>query len=104
MSIFATAKSLKSIIRMSIAGVVPPCRDITRLLSQSMDGVLPFGTRVKIRFHLLFCIYCSRYKKQLQFIRRVSRSMQDHVARISGAKLPADARERLKQALKNEPK
>ncbi len=44
------------------------CKDITALISQSMDAELPFKIRLGIRFHLMMCRLCLRYKKQLELV------------------------------------
>ena len=38
-----------------IAERTPKCREVVRLLSQSMEVKLPLATRIKIRFHYLIC-------------------------------------------------
>ena len=49
-----------------IAKRTPKCREVVRLLSQSMEVKLPLTTRIKIRFHYLICVWCQRYGEQLQ--------------------------------------
>src|ERR1700752_2728361 len=62
-----------------IAKGAPNCREVVRLLSQSMEVKLPVTTRIKIRFHYLICIWCYRYGKQLQALRSISSSLPEHV-------------------------
>jgi len=97
-------KGLKLRIGM-IAGwlikMTPPCNRIVKLVSEGMDHPLPLGTRVKIRLHFLVCKWCERYKQQLVFIRS---AMHQHPDKLMGqepsAGLSAEARERLKQVLR----
>lgn len=66
-----------------------------------MDRKLPFHERMFIRFHILMCKYCSRFRRQLLLLRELSRS--DKIDRISqdiAAGLSLDARERIKALLK----
>lgn len=49
------------------------CKDISRLVSDSMDRNLPLKHRLGIRFHLMMCRYCSRFAKQLKKMRRMIR-------------------------------
>lgn len=49
------------------------CKDISRLVSESMDRRLSWRQRLGIRFHLLMCRYCTRYQKQLLLLRRLLR-------------------------------
>jgi hypothetical protein len=81
-----------------IARITPPCHDITRLLSQSMDRQLPLHTRLAIRLHFEICVWCKRYGQQLAVIRQASRS--ECAEKISQASLPDEARKRIKAAVR----
>ena len=77
------------------------CKDVSQKFSESMDRKLPFHERMFIRFHILMCKYCSRFRRQLLLLRELSRS--DKIDRISqdiAAGLSLDARERIKALLK----
>src|ERR1700761_261426 len=55
---------------VSLIGMhTPRCREVVRLLSQSMEINLPLTTRIKIRFHYLICVWCYRYGKQIRVLR-----------------------------------
>jgi len=45
------------------------CRDATALASRAMDAPLPWRQRLSLRMHLAMCRYCTRYQRQLRFIR-----------------------------------
>jgi hypothetical protein len=45
------------------------CKEATRLLSQAQDRRLSYGERVKLRLHLLACIACTRFSRQLAVMR-----------------------------------
>lgn len=45
------------------------CKEASRLLSQQEDRPLSFGERVKLRFHLVACRACTRFSRQLAFMR-----------------------------------
>ena len=78
------------------------CKDVSQLISQSMDRSLPFYQRVLMRMHLLMCKYCSRCKEHFEALRIASRHEE-----LSGNELDAsralshDGKERLKKFLKN---
>jgi predicted anti-sigma-YlaC factor YlaD len=72
------------------------CKDITRLVSESMDHTLPLIQRIKIRIHLGMCKYCARFEKQVRLLRTV---YQKHEKVPSEAALSAKARERIRHAL-----
>jgi thioredoxin-related protein len=67
----------------------------------SLDRKLPWWERLLIGMHLMMCRYCSRFKKQLLQLRRFSRSraLVEYSVDPSAA-LPAEARERIKNALR----
>ena len=45
------------------------CKEVTRLLSQAQDRPLALGERIKLRLHLVACTACTRYARQLAFMR-----------------------------------
>lgn len=78
------------------------CKEVSKMVSASLDRTLPFHQRAMIRIHLLMCKYCARLKDQLVIIRDACRLDDlcgedfDHTH-----PLPHDARNRLKQTLTN---
>lgn len=77
------------------------CREVTELYSESMDHDLPMGQRVSLWAHFSVCKWCTRYKQQLHFIRRVLRRYPDRLlGQGPSAGLPPQVRERLKQTLR----
>jgi hypothetical protein len=42
------------------------CKQASQLISQSLDHPLSLSNRIKLRFHLLLCDACSRFRKQLE--------------------------------------
>ena len=49
------------------------CKDASRLISQMQDGDIPFRQRARIRLHLLLCDACTRFEKQVRFLRAALR-------------------------------
>ena len=45
------------------------CKEATRLLSQAQDRALTYSERVKLRLHLAACVACTRFSRQLAFMR-----------------------------------
>lgn len=78
------------------------CRDVTRLISLSMDRSLPLGNQIGVRIHLLLCRFCARYERQLHLIRDTVRRLvtEEKTAKgpFSGG-LSENARERIRQSL-----
>ena len=81
------------------------CRQVTRLVSQSMDARLPWYQRFAVRLHLLYCVWCRRYAAQVQFLRKAGKGLA--TANAAPLKLSEEAKEqmsrRLEEALKNPP-
>ena len=76
------------------------CKDATRLVSESIDRKLPFHQRIGIRIHLLMCKFCSRYEKQLVFLRKASRTQKMHDENTeSYISLPPEVQKRIKNFL-----
>lgn len=48
-------------------------RAMVPFMSQSLDRPLALNERLKLRLHLLVCAWCSRYFKQISFLRRLMR-------------------------------
>ena len=78
------------------------CKDVSQLISESMDRALPFYQRVLLRIHLLMCKYCSRCKENFETIRSASCYEELHGKDLDDSRgLTNDGRERLKEFLKN---
>ena len=78
-----------------------PCREMSRLASESLDRDLDRFERIAIGSHRLYCRACRRYASQLATIRAA-------MARLAAATdlddgpgpgLPADVRTRIERAL-----
>ncbi len=87
-------------IVLFICRFTPTCPEVVRILSLGMDKQLSLMMRMKLRVHYLMCSFCERYMKQLKYIRQVSREFPDKIGEISDATLPAEAKQRLKEALR----
>ena len=58
---------------MEWLGLKHYCLDVTRLVSQAQDAPLPWRQRVRVRLHLSVCAACSRFERQLRFLREAAR-------------------------------
>jgi hypothetical protein len=75
------------------------CKQISRLISDSMDRQLPLTTRMGIRFHLMMCALCRHYRKQLLYIKNILHNTPDPQD-LSCQALSEHARQRIEQRLK----
>ncbi len=77
----------------------PKCREMVRILSQSMDEPLPLMMRIKKHLHFLICCWCQCYEEQLRYMGDTARQFPEHADEASDEPFPAEARERIKQKL-----
>jgi len=80
-----------------IGSVSPNCREAIRLQSEALDHPLTWLQRVGLRIHLILCVWCLRYGKQIQFLRTTAQQC-DHEHSPKQI-LPKEARERIKEKL-----
>ncbi len=45
---------------------IPTCKDMSELVTDYLDGALPWSTRQKARLHLLLCHACRQYFDQMR--------------------------------------
>ena len=80
------------------------CREISKLVSESMERDLPLGQRLGVRMHLMMCRMCSGFARQVRLLRRAARENPERLGPDESApvaKLPEATRERIKAALAN---
>jgi len=46
------------------------CKEASRLISQGMDRRLSFPERFAVRLHVGICDACTRFTRQVEFLRR----------------------------------
>lgn len=81
------------------------CKEVTHLISESLDRELPFRNRLGARMHLAMCKLCRRYRRQLLFLRNACRDYgpgleNEEIPPL--VKLPIEARERIKEAINSD--
>lgn len=77
---------------------MPSCREVTQMVSESMDRPLSIRTRIWMWMHLIMCRYCKRFRRQMLGLRIASRlTPADDAAPLAEA-----ARQRIKAALESE--
>ena len=70
------------------------CREVPAEVNQLLDGELPLRRRIALRLHILMCVHCRRYLRQ---IRLLCESMTQHWGRASDAEVER-VMERLREA------
>ena len=80
------------------------CKEVSRLLSESMERKLSFWERMGLWFHLSMCKLCKGFSKDLQQLREAARRHAEDVENDTGdsdAVLSSEARERMKRRLES---
>jgi hypothetical protein len=83
-----------------LACLTPRCTDVTGLVSESMDRMLPVSTRIKLRLHLMICEGCAQYRRQLLALRQATRRSASEAHAQQDVQLSSAAKARLKEALR----
>ena len=81
------------------------CRQVTRLVSQSMDTKLRWYQWLGMRIHLLYCVWCRRYASQIRFLHKACKHMDAEAtpSHTLSAESKEKMRARLQEAMKDEP-
>ncbi|MGD9720118.1 MAG: hypothetical protein AB7O59_08225 [Pirellulales bacterium] len=78
------------------------CKDVSKLLSESLDRKLPFWTRMGLWMHLSMCRLCWGFRKDLLHIHsetRLHASEIERDAHEANGNLSEESRKRMKQLL-----
>ncbi len=99
MSLYRPTNWFEKEIALFLWRVTPPCRSITRLISDAMDRPLPWRKRVALYLHRMICIGCDRYHEQLHFTHDTIHGLEVHLNEASEDRLSTDAKDHLKHTL-----
>jgi hypothetical protein len=77
----------------------PKCREMVRILSDSMDRPMPLSMRIKKRLHYLICCWCQRYEEQLYYLRETASGFPDHADKSSDDRLSPSVKTRIKNKM-----
>lgn len=79
------------------------CREVSRLVSESMESSLPWRQRFGLRLHFMICVSCARYHHQTLLIRELIRNYlsEEESEADAGDRLSTESKERMKKALKD---
>ena len=53
------------------------CKEAHRVLCEAQDSKLSFARRLALRWHLAICDHCTRFGRQLDFLRTAVRRYRD---------------------------
>jgi hypothetical protein len=86
-------------IRSGFAALSPTCREAVRAQSEHLDHPLPPMKRLGLWLHLLVCVWCRRYGKQIDLLHDQARRHAEDLTAAAPRTLTPEARERIKRKL-----
>jgi hypothetical protein len=98
-SVLARRNWWQTMLVKLIGKSTPKCREMVRILSQSMDEPMPLIMRVKKHLHFLICCWCQRYEEQLRYIHETAHQFPERADEASDVIFPPETKERIKQKL-----
>lgn len=76
------------------------CKDASRLISENLERPLGFWERWGLRLHLMMCLYCRRFERQMALMRKALRMLGKRAeVDTDGTGFPPEARERIRKAV-----
>src|SRR4030095_5395934 len=84
-----------------ILRTLPPCKEIVKIVSASLDRKLTFRERAVMTLHLVACKPCVRYMEQSHFLGSAASQLDENLKHeLFTGKLSDEARDRIKNLLK----
>ncbi len=82
---------------------LPSCKEVSRLVSESLETKLPLRKRIGLWMHLSMCRLCKGFARQLLVIRTAAKEHGEskNDSSLADATLSDDARERIRRAMQN---
>ena len=81
---------------------LPPCKEIVKIVSASLDRPLTLKERAVMRLHLAACKPCVRYMEQSRFLSSAASQLDDELKdELFTGHLSDEARDRIKDVLKS---
>ncbi len=80
---------------------MPSCKEVSRLVSESMETKLSLRKRIGLWMHLSMCRLCKGFTRQLRVIQQAAKEHgeSDDDPSLADATLSDDARERIRRAV-----
>ena len=76
------------------------CKEVSKLVSEGLDRDMTFRERMGVRLHLMMCRGCSRFLKQIRFLRKLAHSFRESAGDDTAfPSLSPDARKRIQETL-----
>lgn len=96
------SKAMKSLSKI-MNYVLPDCKEVAELSSNSLDESLPLKKRLGLKLHIMMCKFCRRNNEQLYLIRELigkKLKSNDTSESEAGSHLSEESRQRISSLLK----
>lgn len=93
---------IKHAVRWWLLKRLPTCKQIVKVISESMERKLSLRERITVKLHLWICLWCVWYLEHLNLMRDTIRTKASQEPNLKSSSLPplsAEARERIKLSL-----
>ena len=95
-------QKLRRARNLFILRTLPPCKEIVKIVSASLDRKLTIRERAVMRLHLVACKPCVRYMEQSHFLSSAASRLDENLKdELFTGKLSDEARDRIKDVLKS---
>jgi hypothetical protein len=94
-------KKIRRAFNVAAWTYLPPCRDIVKIVSASLDRKLTLSEKTILRLHLAACEPCAKYMDQSKLLSSAAHAIDDGLKNdLYAGRLSDDTRERIKNILK----
>jgi hypothetical protein len=93
---------IKHAVRWWLLRRLPACKQIVKVISESMERKLSLRERITVKLHLWICLWCVWYLEHLNLMRDTIRTKTSQEPNLDSSSLPPlspEARERMKLRL-----
>lgn len=93
---------IKHAVRWWLLRRLPACKQIVKVISESMERKLSLRERITVKLHLWICLWCVWYLEHLNLMRDTIRTKASQEPNLDSSSLPPlspEARERMKVRL-----
>jgi hypothetical protein len=94
-------QKLRRARNLFILRTLPPCKEIAKIISASLDRPLTWRESAVMKLHLVACKPCVRYFEQSSFLSSAATQLDDNLKdELFTGRLSDSARQRIKDVLK----
>ncbi len=93
---------MRRAVNRAVLRRMPPCKEVVKIISASLDRPLTLKEKFIVRLHLLTCRPCERYLQQSEFLQKATHQLDDKLKEdVLTGRLSDEARARIKDLLRS---